>query len=646
MDEPLSDEQRAVVMAPPGPTLVIAGAGSGKTRALTFRVARLLRSGVRPERILLATFTNRAAREMCQRVERLTSVDTRGLWAGTFHHLGCRVLRRFGPRIGLDPRFGLLDPGDARDLLGRCLDDQGGRGMPSPATLQKVLSLAAGSSLTVADALAAHAPRFAAAAPAIARVADAFQHKKAEFCVLDFDDLLVLWKLLLVERDDVRRELEEEIAHVLVDEYQDVNPLQADLMERSASGSGDLLVVGDDAQSIYRFRGAEIALLIDFPRRFPNARVLRLETNYRSTPEIVALANRSIAGNRRQLEKTLRAVRPSGGRPAAVVAEDAAEEARFVGERIAELIAEGRAPGELAVLYRSHAHSLEVQLELVRRRLSYVVRSGPRLFEQAHVKDAMAYLRVLHNGRDQLAWTRLFKLISGLGARGLAEVHARVAVAGAAGLFDPTLSRAIAAGARAPLGRLAALMESLAETTTKPGEILRRAVAEHYRPFAIQNFPDAAARLDELAELAAFGDRFSSLERLLTDLSLVASAKSEGVLVDGRFPTGGALTLSTIHQAKGLEWPCVFVLHLSDGHFPPGVTLRGSPDEEEERRLFYVAVTRARDQLYLCRPERAQTQRGVKTNLLPSRFLVELAGEPLCEPWRVAAPETPGGAKA
>ncbi|MSP63496.1 MAG: ATP-dependent helicase [Myxococcales bacterium] len=654
LESALDEEQRAVVFAPPGRTLVIAGAGSGKTRALTFRVARLLAAGVPPDGILLATFTNRAAREMLGRVEELSGVDGRAMWAGTFHHVANRVLRTYGGRIGLDPRYGLLDRDDARELLARCADDEGGRrvrGMPAPGLLQGVLSLATATSLPLDGALALHSPRFRDAAKAIGRIADRFQRRKAEMGLCDFDDLLVLWKLLLVECDDVRRELAERFRHVLVDEFQDASRLQVELMERSAE-AGDLMAVGDDAQSIYRFRGAELDLLLDFPRRHPGARLLKLQSNYRSTPEIVALANRSIAHNRRRHEKVLRATRAAGELPSLVVLADARQQAEFVAARVEELVQGGRHLGELAVLYRSHAHSLELQVELTRRRVPYRVRSGPRFFEQAHIKDATAFLRVVANPRDELAWSRVLRLFPGIGPAAASTILLAIARDGLAALADPALVRTLPRGARPPLGRLCRLLDSL--DGPGPGDLLRQVIAGHYREHAASVFDNANARLDDLAQLALYADRYPTTERLLTDLALVASVRadhggdlpvpphppkpgeppSEAVLPDGDAAPGERLTLTTIHQAKGLEWSVVFLLQLSDGHFPPAVTRHGSPEEEEERRLFHVAVTRARDLLHLCQPEFAE-HAGTRTRLLPSRFLAELAAAPPYQRWQV-----------
>ncbi len=608
-----------MVEAPDGPALVIAGAGSGKTRALTHRVARLIARGAAPDRILLATFTNRAAREMLRRVEELTGVDTRAMWAGTFHHVAHRILRLHGRAVGLPERFGVIDRGDARELLGRCLDEAEVRRVP-PALAQAVLSRAAGRGLTLERALAEAAPRLAPEAGALARAADRFARRKAQMAVLDFDDLLLLWKLILVESEPARRDLGERFQHVLVDEYQDVNPLQAELVERAAAEHRRLMVVGDDAQSIYRFRGAELALLTGFGARFPDARLYRLETNYRSTPEIVALANHAIARNLGQVPKRLRAVRGGGAPPTVIAAEDARAQAEWVVEAALARRAAGRPLAAQAVLYRSHAHALELQVALARRGVPFALRSGPRFFEQAHVKDAVAYLRVVDNARDELAWSRVLQCSKGIGRRLAAELLPRLTADGRGALAE--VAGVLPPSRRAPVAKLADLLDELAElgAGAPPAAVVRAVVERAYREHALDAFDDAEQRLDDLARLAAWAERLPTLDALLADLALVASVGAEGM-------TGGddgdRLTLSTVHQAKGLEWATVYVVWLADGHFPPAVTLRGSPEEEEERRLFYVAVTRARDELHLLYPAFVEQREGTRARQLASRFLVE-----------------------
>ncbi|MBI5480813.1 MAG: ATP-dependent helicase, partial [Deltaproteobacteria bacterium] len=379
LDKELNPEQRAVVLAGGGPMLVIAGAGSGKTRALTYRVARLLADGVPADRLLLCTFTNRAAREMLRRVEELCGVDTRALFSGTFHHVANLLLRRYHDRLGLPEGFGILDREDARDLLGACLEAEGSpllsqKRLPQPRVLASLLSRAVNSDVGVADAVNRHAPRFADVADVIARIVDRFAARKAAMGMVDFDDLLLLWKTLLVEHADVATELRDRFQHVLCDEYQDTSRLQGELCDLCAAGHCNLMVVGDDAQSIYSFRGADFRNILEFPARYPDAAVHKLETNYRSSPEVLELANRSITHNRAQHPKVLKAVRPPAERPALVPLADVYQQAEFVAQRLLELHqAEGVPLREIAVLYRNHAHALELQVELTRRKIPYVV---------------------------------------------------------------------------------------------------------------------------------------------------------------------------------------------------------------------------------------------------------------------------------
>ncbi|HEY3360213.1 MAG TPA: ATP-dependent helicase [Polyangia bacterium] len=638
LEAELNPEQRAVVVAEGGPMLVIAGAGSGKTRALTYRVAWLLAHGVRPDRLLLCTFTNRAAREMLRRVEALTGVETRALFAGTFHHVAHRLLRQYRDRVGLPAGFGILDREDARELLAACLAEEGVRDqrLPQPKVLMALLSRAINSSMSVADAVAHDAPRFVEAAAAIARVADCFAARKAAMGMVDFDDLLLLWKALLVDHPDAAAELRTRFEHVLCDEYQDTSRIQGELVDLCAAGHRNLMVVGDDAQSIYSFRGADFRNILEFPARYPDARVYKLETSYRSTPEIIALANQCIAHNAAQHPKVLRPVCAPGDPPAVVPLADVYQQAEFVAQRLLELHQlEGVPLREIAVLYRNHAHALELQVELTRRKIPYVVRSGLRFFEQAHIKDVVAYLRVLANARDGLAWSRVLKLYGGVGARSARRVADGAARQdGPADLVLAALAPELPGSARAPVGRLAALLARLREPPEGPAAAIARVVAGHYAEYAAGAFPNADARLEDLRQLADYAARFADVPAFLADLSLVAGIAAETVL-QGE-PPEEHLTLSTIHQAKGLEWTAVFVLWLADGRFPNLQALRTQEEEEEERRLFYVAVTRTRRHLFLCYPQRAEDARGLRTILRPSRFITELDGPaPPFERWAI-----------
>jgi DNA helicase-2/ATP-dependent DNA helicase PcrA len=644
LDKELNAEQRAVVLAGAGPILVIAGAGSGKTRALTYRVARLLADGVPADRLLLCTFTNRAAREMLRRVEELCGVDTRALHSGTFHHVANLLLRRYHDRLGLPAGFGILDREDARDLLGACVEAEGvkllsQRRLPQPRVLASLLSRAVNSDVGMADAVTRYAPRFADVGDVVVRVVDRFAARKAAMGMVDFDDLLVLWRALLVEHADVATELRDRFEHVLCDEYQDVSRLQGELCDLCAAGHRNLMVVGDDAQSIYSFRGADFRNILEFPTRYPDATVHKLETNYRSSPEVLELANRSITHNRAQHPKALRAVRPSAERPALVPLADVYQQAEFVAQRLLELHqAEGVPLREIAVLYRNHAHALELQVELTRRKVPYVVRSGLRFFEQAHIKDVVSYLRVSVNPQDELAWTRVLKLYHGVGEKTAARIalHARRAGVHAADAVQSLLEAGQLPGpARESTRSLQALLGRLREPPNDPAAQIARVVAGHYGDYAAGAFPNAEARVEDLTQLADYAARFPDAPAFLAELSLVAGVAAEAV-VPGE-PPEEHLTLSTIHQAKGLEWTCVFLLWLADGRFPSAQALRAPEEEEEERRLFYVAVTRSRRHLYLCHPRWADDSRGLRTILRPSRFVTEVdSAEPPYERWEIA----------
>jgi DNA helicase-2/ATP-dependent DNA helicase PcrA len=645
LDAELNPEQRAVVLASGGPMLVIAGAGSGKTRALTYRVARLLGEGVPPDRLLLCTFTNRAAREMLRRVEELCGVDTRGLWGGTFHHVANLLLRRHHDRLGLPESFGILDREDSRDLLGACLAAEGSpllaqKRLPQPQVLASLLSRAVNANLGVAEAVARHAPRFAEVADVVVRITDRYAARKAAMGMVDFDDLLVLWKVLLAEHDDVARELRDRFLHVLCDEYQDTSALQGELCDLCAAGHRNLMVVGDDAQSIYSFRGADFRNILEFPRRYPDAQVFKLETNYRSSPEVLALANQSIRHNQAQHPKQLRAVRPAAERPALIPLADVYQQAEFVAQRLLELHqAEGVPLREIAVLYRNHAHALELQVELTRRKVPYVVRSGLRFFEQAHIKDVVSYLRVAVNPQDELAWTRVLKLYHGVGEKTARRVvdHARQrGLPAAAAVAELVQAGRLPGPARESGRRLHGLLTRMAEPPSDPATQITRVLEGHYAEHAATVFPNVEARLEDLAQLADYAARVPDAPSFLAELSLVAGVAAEGV-VPGE-PPEEHLTLSTIHQAKGLEWTCVFILWLAEGRFPSAPALREPAEEEEERRLFYVAATRSRRYLYLCHPRWAEDRRGLRTILRPSRFLTEIdSAEPPYERWEIEA---------
>jgi DNA helicase-2/ATP-dependent DNA helicase PcrA len=646
----LNEEQFAVATAPAGASLVIAGAGSGKTRAITYRVAYLVEHGVAPARICLATFTNRAAREMLRRVEQLTGGSTdaaRRVWGGTFHRIANLILRRHAESIGYTSNFSILDSEDAKDFLSVCVDEAGidtkARRFPKAEVLQDIVSFATNTDTPISDVVPRRYPYFETLTEAITRVDRLYMERKRERNVMDYDDLLLNWKRLLEEREEVARIYQEQFEHVLVDEYQDTNRLQSEIVDLLAFKHRNVMVVGDDAQSIFAFRGASVEGIYEFPERYPEARVFRLETNYRSTPEILAVANVSIASNRRQFPKTLRAARPSLGlNPALVPCRDADQQAAFVASRILELRDEGIALNETAVLYRSHYHSLELQLELTRRGIPYRVRSGVRFFEQAHIKDVVSYLRLVTNPRDELAWKRCLRLIPNVGPATANRVWERISFAP-----DPLAlvikGEADAAAARRGAGwsEFRALLEELVrdEVRTSPARQIETVLARGYEDYLENTFENAEARLEDLRQLAHYSARYSSAEEFLSELALLSTERygSPQSLTAEDVVEGGdedeLLTLTSVHQAKGLEWRAVFIVWAADGKFPSPRSLRDAEGEDEERRLWYVALTRAKDHLYITYPLMVTDYSSRQTVLQrPSRFVTEVPPD-LYEIW-------------
>src|SRR5271154_1511915 len=417
----LNPQQLAAVTAPPGPALVIAGAGSGKTRTLTYRVAYLLEQGIPPDRILLLTFTNKAAGEMMRRVSDLIGTELPALWGGTFHSIGARILRSHAEPLGYQRDFTILDRDDAKDLIKACVADAGietkGTHFPKPEVLNEIFSLAVNTHKTANEILDSQYSYFSQFAEQIADLGERYVKRKRATNGMDFDDLLALWLKLLQENVDVREHYQRRFQFILVDEYQDTNKLQGDLIDLLAARTKNVTVVGDDAQSIYAWRGANFLNILDFPKRYPGAKVFKIETNYRSTPEILKVANAAISANRNQFTKNLTPARKSGVKPALVACVDAAQQAAFIAQRVMELPEEGVNLNEVAVLYRSHFHALELQLELTKRQIPFSITSGIRFFEQAHIKDATAFLKFIANPRDEIAFKRLAQLLPGVGAK-------------------------------------------------------------------------------------------------------------------------------------------------------------------------------------------------------------------------------------
>jgi DNA helicase-2/ATP-dependent DNA helicase PcrA len=637
----LNPQQHAAVTAVPGPSLVIAGAGSGKTRTLTYRVAFLLEQGIPPERILLLTFTNKAAREMMRRVTDLIGRELRELWGGTFHSIGARFLRRHAEAAGYKRDFTILDREDATDVLKGCLAELGMEpkitGIPKADVVGELISMASNTRCEVREVLQGEYEGYARFAEPLTRLAEAYTTRKRDTNVMDFDDLLFLSWRALQENTELREYYQRRFQFILVDEYQDTNRLQSDWIDLLAERHKNVMAVGDDAQSIYSWRGADCRNILEFPRRYPGARVYKIESNYRSTPEILAVANAAIAANVHQFPKNLEAQRRTGPKPVLVVCGDAREQAGFVTRRAAQLREEGVSLGRMAVLYRSHFHALDLQFELTRQQLPFTITSGLRFFEQAHIKDVAAYLKLLFNPKDEAAFLRLVRMLPGVGEKGslkLWRAFAAQALEAAtsatvpgdqAAPTQPTPANeteshvedggsvkwasaftcclpAVVSKAKEAWTELGVLLDQL-ETARDQGPMtmIQCVLEGGYEEYLMENYVNHRNRLEDLQSLSEFAARFTGLEQFLTQLSLLSDVDGEEASPRQR-EEGDSLRLSTVHQAKGLEFDVVFVITLCEGAFPASRSVRTREGEEEERRLFYVAITRARNELYLSFP--------------------------------------------
>ncbi|MGZ8899627.1 MAG: ATP-dependent helicase [Limisphaerales bacterium] len=651
----LNEQQYAAVTAMPGPALVIAGAGSGKTRTLTYRVAFLLEQGIQPERILLLTFTNKAAREMMRRVNDLLGEDLNALWGGTFHSIGNRILRRHADRLGYKPDFTILDREDSKDLVQACIDaskvEVNEVRFPKAEMLADMFSMALNTNQRIHTILETNYHAFAGMGDIITQIQKAFQERKRQNNVMDFDDLLVLWLKLLRENEDICEQYQRRFQFVLVDEYQDTNKLQSDLIDLLAERSRNLMVVGDDSQSIYSWRGANFRNIIEFPQRYQEAKVYKIETNYRSTPEILNLANAAIAPNTRQYPKNLVSACKSGDKPTLVVCGDAHQQAAFIAQRALELRDEGISLNEMAVLYRSHFHAMELQIELTRRNIPFTITSGIRFFEQAHIKDIAAFLKLVNNPTDELSFKRLVRLLSGIGAKSADKLwacftaaHHPVAPESKHPIATALQSCSGSVPKKAAVGwaQFAATFAQLEapDVREKPARVLKLVLEAIYEDYAEENFANYNVRLEDIEQLIGVAMQYTDTNEFLTQLALLSNVEAEQDRP--RSEDDESLKLTTIHQAKGLEFDTVFLIMLCDGLFPSGRSLEVEEALEEERRLFYVAITRAKKNLYLSYPIIRMAQGYSDFMQQKSRFLNELPAQ-LMDEWMLK-PANPWGA--
>jgi DNA helicase II / ATP-dependent DNA helicase PcrA len=640
----LNEQQYAAVTAPPGPLLVIAGAGSGKTRTLTYRVAYLLENGVDPRNILLLTFTNKAARQMLDRVVNLLPLDASGLWGGTFHSIGNRMLRRHGSALGYTSGFTIMDREDQKDLLNSVVASSGidpkEIRFPKGDVLADIFSFVVNTERPIEELLAEKFPYFLPLLEQIKEVHARYECRKKSTNSLDFDDLLEKTLRMLKEHEEIAAFYRRQFQFILVDEYQDTNKIQADFIDLLAAEHQNVMVVGDDAQSIYSWRGANFQNILAFPRRYPRAQVFKIELNYRSVPEILQVANAAIAANLQQFRKQLSATRLTNSvKPAVVALNDGGEQAQFVAQRILELRDEGVELNEIAVLYRAHYHAVELQLELSRRGIPYQITSGIRFFEQAHIKDVAAFIRFIANPRDEVAFKRMVRLLPGIGGKsaenlwhGWEEALNKNAVI--VSWSDRLMPLPVGARAKRSWQQLADTLAEIAPNgePKQPTEMIMAIVEAIYDDYAKANFANYELRKEDLNQLAAFARQFKDIHEFLSQLALISNVDAEPAV--NQAGDTEAVNLSSVHQAKGLEFYAVFVIWLTDGMFPSTRSLETREAIEEERRLFYVAITRARDELYLTYPHMRLNAGYGDMFQRPSRFLKEIPG-PLVEDWNV-----------
>lgn len=627
----LNAEQFTATTAPDGPILVLAAAGTGKTRTLVYRVAYLVQNGIDPSAILLLTFTNKAAREMLDRACDLVGKHVGGLWGGTFHHMANRILRKHAADIGYRADYAILDRDDTMTLIRQSVKEchLTAKEFPKAEVLAGIFGMAANTSGSVADI---SIKRFAEEVDAadICAVHKQYETKKRSLNAMDFDDLLVHGLELFRTSPSICQYYQNRFRYVLVDEYQDTNVIQSDWIDLVAAGYRNIMVVGDDFQSIYSWRGANFRNIMSFPQRYPDTTIYKLETNYRSVPEILDVANACIEGNPEQFQKTLRSTRDAYRKPSLIRLRDGDAQAQYVIEHLRHLRREGYKWSDMAVLYRAHFHAMELQLQLYRSVIPFTITSGVRFFEQAHIKDVTSLLRLLRYPGDQLAFCRLLSLLSKVGEKTALRIWDRLGRS-----FNATSpeNQALVREALPSIARMAwadicasFALWSPAHDGHNAGDVVSAFIEKFYHRYANNTFENADRRMEDLDELISHIAQYDDIDAFLNEIALLTNLDAETAA--GAAVPGDAIRLSTIHQAKGLEWGAVVILWATEGMFPSGRSIEESLEgESEERRLFYVAVTRAKDELAFCVPEVRRMHDGGMMPVAMSRFLREIPAD-------------------
>lgn len=634
-EEDLNEAQLEAVKSKDGPILVIAGAGSGKTKTLTYRVARLIEDGIKPENILLLTFTKKAAAEMLSRATIVLDNRCEKVAGGTFHSFANIILRKYSKLLGLKNNFTIMDRADCEDVINHIVGQlfpKKEKRFPKKSTLLDIYSKSINKVTPTKQIIADEFPQFAHCEDKIIEVHKAYVAYKRENSVLDYDDLLLYIKLLLENNDGLRKRLSNEYKYIMVDEYQDTNTLQADVIKLLASEHNNIMAVGDDAQSIYSFRGANYRNILDFPKLFENTKIIKLEQNYRSTQNILKLTNEIISKAKEKYTKNLFSNIVSPQVPALICAKDTQMEADFICQRILELLDEDISLSDICVLTRNARMSYNLEIELSKRAIPFQKFGGPKFMETAHIKDVVAHLRVILNPDDVISLTRILLLLKGVGASTVNNIMPIIK-----GDLNPDI-KLLPSNKSQSLTPLFNTLGQLRDysTTKKPEEIVS-AVINYYRPILKDKYDDFSKREKDLDHFEYLSTQYSNLEDFISDLALEPPDAS----VEGMYKKNSddeALTISTIHSAKGLEWDSVFIIGAVDGRFPSAYSFNSEEEMDEELRLMYVATTRAKNNLYITYPVDMYDYSMNMVLSKPSRFLDGIPDD-ILERWDITEEE-------
>ncbi|MBN1298544.1 MAG: ATP-dependent helicase [Actinobacteria bacterium] len=605
-DSELNPAQLEAVSVKNGPVLVIAGAGSGKTRTLVYRVARLVEEGVSPSRILLLTFTRKASQEMLRRASAILDKRCANVSGGTFHSFANQLLRRYSKYINFTANFTILDKKDSEDVVGFARNKLGyykkEKRFPRKDTIADIISKSVNKDLDLQSIVRDEYSHFIDYCDEIKKIKDFYCQYKFSRTMMDYDDLLIYLEKLLFENDDIRKKISSFYKYIMIDEFQDTNKLQAKIAYLLASEHKNIMVVGDDSQSIYSFRGANFKNIMDFPKIYPRAKIIKLEQNYRSTQPILDYANRIMHNAKEKYEKNLFTKKEGTEKPVFIETENENFQSRFIVQRVLELREEGVALEDMAVLFRSSWQSMDLEIELNTHNIPYVIYGGIKFTEAAHIKDVLSILKISHNPKDSVSWSRTLMLLEGIGGKTATDIIEKIVDkdAGADYLIDNIHKNKKYETILLKLHELIYLINKPANQQSFAEKL--HAALDFYMPVLKNKYDDYNKRQEDLSSLETVAARYKTLDDFLSDLTLEPIDESQ-FKITPEDAEDEKLILSTIHSAKGLEWHTVFIIFLIDGYLPSTYSINSSDQLEEERRLLYVASTRAKENLYLLKPQ-------------------------------------------